>query len=153
MILKDPGGILTPERTKTVVPAVLQRSQRQDRRIAHALHDGPRHSLLPGSHQSGNDAYQYRDSSTGRRLVQSVGLQRRNKRERDGFQAPSSTKNRSAPWQITSRSSQSRRTCRSANPGIRLRTVCSPDSRRHDFQSAPSAAHGRHRRQARTNVG
>ena len=74
VIFKDPGGILTPERTKTAVPAVLKAAGEYNRGTAHPLHDRPRHAVLPGSDQSRHDPHQHGDAAARRRLGKSVDI-------------------------------------------------------------------------------
>src|SRR6266403_1526218 len=61
VIFKDPGGILTPERTKTVVPAVLKAA-------------------------CGKTVELHTHSTAGRWIVESVDFQRRDECARAGFQ-------------------------------------------------------------------
>ena len=79
LCLKDPGGLLTPERTRTLVPLIFHECKWNSGRTAHPLHDRVRPALLRS--RPCNSAFGSINTACrpGRRLIQSFAFQRRAK--------------------------------------------------------------------------
>ena len=54
LCLKDPGGLLTPERMETLVPIIFKKRRRHPGRAAYALHYRSRPALLHQRHGAGH---------------------------------------------------------------------------------------------------
>ena len=60
VIFQGPGRHLDSRKNQDCSAGGAEGSRREDRGIAHRLHDGTRHALLPGSDQSRHDPRQHR---------------------------------------------------------------------------------------------
>ncbi len=77
LCLKDPGGLLTPERMETLVPIIFKNANG----VPVELHTHCTTGLGPlcciKAHEAGHSLDQHRPAAAGRRFVQSIFVQRR----------------------------------------------------------------------------
>ena len=153
LCLKDPGGLLTPERVQTLGADHVRQRRRHSDRTAHPLHHRPRPALLSRSGQARHQDRQHRAAAAGRRLVESVALQRCEKSPRPRLQTADRRRDSQAGVGPFHLHRQARRFSHRRAGGIRLFPIPTPGARRHDFQFALPTAQGRHGEKDRSSAG
>ena len=138
-LFKDPGGLLTPESTRRLVPLIRREAKGQTGRISYPLQHRTRRAVLSRSDPARHHLDQHGDSAARRWLVQPVDLQRRH--ERTGAWLPDPRRRRiaQAGARLFHRYCQTRKSAGGQAARIRRLSPAASSAGRHDFQLPFSA--------------
>ncbi len=136
---KDVGGLLSPERARTLIPVVLESRREYSGRVSRPLQQRPSAVVLSGRREARHAHPAYGDPAAGQRLVAAFDLQHREQLESARLRRRASISSRSKPV-------EKHFTYVAKKDGLPIGKpveydqshVRPPSARRHDFQHAPS---------------
>ena len=135
--LKDPGGLITPDRVRTLVPLVLENVNGTPVEFHTHCTTGLGAAVLRGGHQARHHHRQHGDPAAGQRFVQPVAVQRRGQRPGTGPYHRGGRRVAACGLRALHPHRRAGGPAPRAAGGVRLRAIPAPGARRNVFQPAP----------------